>query len=96
MEYQKVRQAIENIKPEAYDVSVIFPLKLRSLERKRRDTIENFKSVYQDRSVINPEDLLEGYKKSLEDSYNYTQDMYDLVQQYKAATATRNKKNKLI
>jgi hypothetical protein len=84
------------IKPEAYDVSVIFPLKLRSLERKRRDTIENFKSVYQDRSVINPEDLLEGYKKSLEDSYNYTQDMYDLVQQYKAAIATRNKKNKLI
>tara|TARA_R100001594_G_scaffold68390_1_gene102723 strand:- start:228 stop:5549 length:5322 start_codon:yes stop_codon:yes gene_type:complete len=84
------------IKPEAYDVNVIFPLKLRSLERKRRDTIENFKSVYQDRSVINPEDLLEGYKKSLEDSYSYTQDMYDLVQQYRAAIATRNKKNKLI
>ena len=84
------------IKPEAYDVSIIFPLKLRSLERKRRDTIENFKSVYQDRSVINPEDLLEGYKKSLEDNYSYTQDMYDLVQQYRAAIATRNKKNKLI
>ena len=79
------------IKPETYNIDTIFPLKLKSLERERRDTIKTFKEVYQDQGIFTPEDLIESYKKSLANNYSYAKDIYDLVQQYKAGAATERK-----
>ena len=79
--------SLAGIKPEAYDINAIFPLKLKSLERKRRDTITKFKTVYQDRQVRTPEELVDAYKDSIESNYSYAKDAYDLGQQYKAAAS---------
>ena len=79
-------------KPEAYDINEIFPIKLKVLERERRDTKSIFKDLYQNKGIISKEDLLESYKKSLDTHFSYTQDMYDLIDQYRAAASFKNKK----
>ena len=81
--------SLVGIKPEAYDLNVIFPLKLKSLERKKRDTIRSFKDVYQNRAKTTVQELVDGYRKSLEDSYSYAKDVNNLVQQYKAAASKK-------
>ena len=79
-------------KPEAYDINEIFPVKLKVLERNRRGTKSIFKDLYQNKGIISKEDLLESYKKSLDTHFSYTQDMYDLIDQYRAAASFKNKK----
>ena len=80
---------LAGIKPEAYDLNVIFPLKLKSLERKKRDTIRTFKDVYQNRAKTTVQELVDGYRKSLENNYSYAKDVNDLIQQYKAAASKK-------
>tara|TARA_A100000172_G_scaffold18320_2_gene10049 strand:+ start:416 stop:5824 length:5409 start_codon:yes stop_codon:yes gene_type:complete len=87
---------LAGIKPEAYDLNTIFPLKLKSIERKNRDTINSFKDVYQNRGITTVQELVDGYRKSLEDSYSYAKDAHDLVQQYKAAASKENAKGKIV
>ena len=79
-------------KPETYDINEIFPVKLKVLERARRGTKSIFKDLYQNKGIISKEDLLESYKKSLDNHFSYTQDMYDLIDQYRAAASFKNKK----
>jgi len=79
-------------KPETYDINEIFPVKLKVLERARRGTKSIFKDLYQNKGIISKEDLLESYKKSLDTHFSYTQDMYDLIDQYRAAASFKNKK----
>tara|TARA_R110002094_G_scaffold171421_1_gene153411 strand:+ start:11 stop:622 length:612 start_codon:yes stop_codon:yes gene_type:complete len=62
------------------------------LERARRGTKSIFKDLYQNKGIISKEDLLESYKKSLDNHFSYTQDMYDLIDQYRAAASFKNKK----
>ena len=78
---------LAGIKPEAYDLNTIFPLKLKALERDKRDAIRSFKDVYQNRGITTVQELVDGYRKSLEDSYSYARDVNNLVQQYKAAAS---------
>jgi hypothetical protein len=78
---------LAGIKPESYDLNTIFPLKLKALERDKRDAIRSFKDVYQNRGITTVQELVDGYRKSLEDSYSYARDVNNLVQQYKAAAS---------
>jgi len=79
------------IKPETYNINTIFPLKLKGLERKRRDTIQDFKKVYQDQGIFTEEELVKAYEKSIAGDYMYSKQIHDLIQQYRAAGATENK-----
>ena len=80
---------LAGIKPEAYDLNTIFPLKIKSIERDKRDTIRSFKDVYQNRGITTVQELVDGYRKSLENSYSYARNVNNLVQQYKAAASKK-------
>tara|TARA_R100000353_G_scaffold62309_1_gene49076 strand:+ start:1411 stop:5898 length:4488 start_codon:yes stop_codon:yes gene_type:complete len=77
--------SLSGIKPETTDIKDTLGFKVNDIKSNMGESGETFRKMYQQRTPITTEELVEAYSTGLAKEYEYAKEMFDLISRAKSA-----------